>query len=160
MKFSTFAWFNTLLICCVLLFGSLNRHDLNLICTNTDVERSLLLNGRLVYSDGQLDTFATAIKIVGNKSLQLSYPASQPQVSYNFEIVEFGEQFIAAQVNSKKGLLTLAIARKAGKWEGQLIELTYGDKASLSMLLKGYYCRRETSNSMSTNQAKITIVWV
>lgn len=100
-----------------------------------------MLNGRLVYSDGQLDTFATAIKLIGNKSLQLSYPASQPQVSYNFDTVAVDEQLIKAQRNSEQSLLTLAIERNAGTWDGQLVEFTYGDKASLTVSHKVFYCR-------------------
>ena len=141
MKFSTFALFNTLLIFCVLLFGIRNNKELHLFCANTDVIRSSLLDGQLVYSDAQRETFTTAVKLIGDKSLQLFYPAEEPQISYTFESVKVGEGFITAQRNSAQKLLMLAIEDREGIWEGQLIELTYGDKISVSMLHKVYYCR-------------------
>ena len=69
MKFSTFALFNTLLICCVLLFGIRNNKERYLVCANTDVKRASLLDGRLVYSDAQRETFATSFKLIGDKIL-------------------------------------------------------------------------------------------
>jgi len=140
MKFVTFVWVNSLAVAFALLVLSLDQQELNLLCTNTDTQRSSLLDGQMITSKGSVDTFGTAIVVTGTSSLELKYPVNDPQSRNIFEVLQDSEGFLISQSVSGSRLSTLKLAREEGNWWGQLVEFEYWDTSTSEIVTKIYYC--------------------
>ena len=140
MKFTTFVWVNSLAVAFALLVLSLDQQELNLLCTNTDTQRSSLLDGQMITSKGSVDTFGTAIVVTGTSSLELKYPVNDPQSRNIFEVLQDSEGFLISQSVSGSRLSTLKLAREEGNWWGQLVEFEYWDTSTSEIVTKIYYC--------------------
>lgn len=140
MKFITFVWINSLAIACALLVLSLEQQELDLLCTNTDTQRTSLLDGQMITSEGGVDTFGTAIIVRGSSSLELGYPAKEPNTINIFEVLENGEGYLLSQSTSGSKLSTFKLVGEVGKWWGQLIEFDYQDTSTAEFETKIYYC--------------------
>ena len=140
MKFVTFVWINSLAIACALLVLSLDQQELNLLCTNTDTQRSSLLDGQMITSKGSVDTFGTAVVVTGTSSLELKYPVNDPQSRNIFEVLQDSEGYLLSQSVSGSRLSTLKLAREEGNWWGQLVEFEYWDTSTSEIVTKIYYC--------------------
>ena len=140
MKFVTFVWINSLAIACALLVLSLDQQELNLVCTNTHTQRSSILDGRMITSEGSVDTFGTAITVTGTSSLELKSPAAEPKNIITFDVLEAGEDFVLSQNNTGSRLSTLKLVRKSGQWWGHLIRNEYGEDTTPDIVTKAYYC--------------------
>jgi len=140
MKFTTFVWVNSLAVAFALLVLSLDQQELNLLCTNTDTQRSSLLDGQMITSKGSVDTFGTAIVVTGTSSLELKYPVNDPQSRNIFEVLQDSEGYLISQSVSGSRLSTLKLAREEGNWWGQLVEFEYWDTSTSEIVTKIYYC--------------------
>ena len=140
MKFVTFVWVNSLAVTFALLVLSLDQQELNLLCTNTDTQRSSLLDGQMITSKGSVDTFGTAIVVTGTSSLELKYPVNDPQSRNIFEVLQDSEGYLLSQSISGSRLSTLKLAREEGNWWGQLVEFEYWDTSTSEIVTKIYYC--------------------
>lgn len=140
MKFATFVWVNSLAVAFALLVLSLDQQELNLLCTNTDTQRSSLLDGQMITSKGSVDTFGTAIVVTGTSSLELKYPVNDPQSRNIFEVLQDSEGYLLSQSVSGSQLSTLKLAREEGNWWGQLVEFEYWDTSTSEIVTKIYYC--------------------
>jgi hypothetical protein len=140
MKFVTFVWINSLAIACALLVLSLDQQELNLLCTNTDTQRSSLLDGQMITSKGSVDTFGTAIVVTGTSSLELKYPVNDPKSRNIFEVLQDSEGYLLSQSVSGSRFSTLKLAREEGNWWGQLVEFEYWDTSTSEIVTKIYYC--------------------
>ena len=140
MKFVTFVWVNSLAVAFALLVLSLDQQELNLLCTNTDTQRSSLLDGQMITSKGSVDTFGTAIVVTGTSSLELKYPVNDPQSRNIFEVLQDSEGYLLSQSVSGSRLSTLKLAREEGNWWGQLVEFEYWDTSTSEIVTKIYYC--------------------
>ena len=140
MKFVTFVWVNSLAVAFALLVLSLDQQELNLLCTNTDTQRSSLLDGQMITSEGSVDTFGTAIVVSGTSSLELKYPVNEPQSLNIFEVLQDSEGYLLSQSISGSRLSTLKLAREEGNWWGQLVEFEYWDTSTSEIVTKIYYC--------------------
>ena len=140
MKFVTFVWVNSLAVAFALLVLSLDQQELNLLCTNTDTQRSSLLDGQMITGKGSVDTFGTAIVVTGTSSLELKYPVNDPQSRNIFEVLQDSEGFLISQSVSGSRLSTLKLAREEGNWWGQLVEFEYWDTSTSEIVTKIYYC--------------------
>jgi len=140
MKFVTFVWVNSLAVAFALLVLSLDQQELNLLCTNTDTQRSSLLDGQMITGKGSVDTFGTAIVVTGTSSLELKYPVNDPQSRNIFEVLQDSEGYLLSQSVSGSRLSTLKLAREEGNWWGQLVEFEYWDTSTSEIVTKIYYC--------------------
>jgi hypothetical protein len=140
MKFITFVWVNSLAVAFALLVLSLDQQELILLCTNTNTQRSSLLDGQMITSQGSVDTFGTAIVVTGTSSLELKYPAVEPKNVGNFDVIASGDDFVLSQSNSGSRLSTFKLFRASGHWWGQLIENDYRVSKSAYVVTKSYYC--------------------
>ena len=140
MKFVTFVWVNSLAVAFALLVLSLDQQELILLCTNTDTQRSSLLDGQMITSKGSVDTFGTAIVVTGTSSLELKYPVNDPQSRNIFEVLQDSEGYLISQSVSGSRLSTLKLAREEGNWWGQLVEFEYWDTSTSEIVTKIYYC--------------------
>ena len=140
MKFITFVWVNSLAVAFALLVLSLDQQELNLLCTNTDTQRSSLLDGQMITGKGSVDTFGTAIVVTGTSSLELQYPVNDPQSRNIFEVLQDSEGYLLSQSVSGSRLSTLKLAREEGNWWGQLVEFEYWDTSTSEIVTKIYYC--------------------
>ena len=140
MKFVTFVWVNSLAVAFALLVLSLDQQELNLLCTNTDTQRSSLLDGQMITGKGSVDTFGTAIVVTGTSSLELQYPVNDPQSRNIFEVLQDSEGYLLSQSVSGSRLSTLKLAREEGNWWGQLVEFEYWDTSTSEIVTKIYYC--------------------
>jgi len=140
MKFVTFVWVNSLAVAFALLVLSLDQQELILLCTNTDTQRSSLLDGQMITGKGSVDTFGTAIVVTGTSSLELKYPVNDPQSRNIFEVLQDSEGFLISQSVSGSRLSTLKLAREEGNWWGQLVEFEYWDTSTSEIVTKIYYC--------------------
>ena len=140
MKFVTFVWVNSLAVAFALLVLSLDQQELNLLCTNTDTQRSSLLDGQMITGKGSVDTFGTAIVVTGTSSLELKYPVNDPQSRNIFEVLQDSEGYLLSQSVSGSRLSTLKLAREEGNWWGQLVEFEYWDTSASEIVTKIYYC--------------------
>jgi len=140
MKFLTFVWFNSVAVAFAFLALGLQEQELNLVCTNTHTQRSSIFDGRMITSEGSVDTFGTAITVTGSSSLQLKYPSVEPTNITTFDILKAGEDFVVSQNNSGSRLSTLKLVRKSGQWWGHLIEIEYGVGKSAGVVTKVLYC--------------------
>ena len=140
MKFVTFVWVNSLAVACAFFVLSIEERELNLICTNTDNQRSSLLDGHMITSKGSVDTFGTAIVVTGTSSLELKYPVNDPQSRNIFEVLQDSEGYLISQSVSGSRLSTLKLAREEGNWWGQLVEFEYWDTSTSEIVTKIYYC--------------------
>ena len=141
MKFITFVWVNSIAVAFAFLALGLKEQELNLVCTNTHTQRSSILDGRMITSEGSVDTFGTAIKVTGTSALELKYPAVDPKGINTFEVLVAGENFIIAQTNVGSRLSTLKLVSESGQWLGQLVEMGYGVGKTTQLITKVYYCR-------------------
>ena len=141
MKFVSFVWVNSIAVAFAFLALGLKEQELNLVCTNTHTQRSSILDGRMITSEGSVDTFGTAIKVNGTSSLEIKYPAAEPKNITTFDILEAGEDFVLSQYNSSSRLSTFKLFRASGQWWGQLIEIEYGLDKATDVATKVYYCR-------------------
>ena len=140
MKFVTFVWVNSIAVAFTFLALGLKEPALNLVCTNTHTQRSSLLDGRMITSEGSVDTFGSAINVTGTSSLELKYPAAEPKNITTFDVLEAGEDFVLSQNNTGSRLSTLKLVRKSGQWWGHLIEIEYGVGKSAGVVTKVLYC--------------------
>ena len=140
MKFVTFVWVNSIALAFAFLALGLTEQELNLVCTNTHTQRSSILDGRMITSEGSVDTFGTAITMRGTSSLELGYPAKEQSNTNIFEVLENGEGYLLSQNTSGSKLSTLKLVREVGKWWGQLIEFDYRDTSTAEFETKIYYC--------------------
>jgi len=140
MKFVTFVWVNSLAVAFALLVLSLDQQELILLCTNTDTQRSSLLDGQMITGKGSVDTFGTAIVVTGTSSLELKYPVNDPQSRNIFEVLQDSEGYLLSQNVSGSRLSTLKLAREEGNWWGQLVEFEYWDTSTSEIVTKIYYC--------------------
>jgi len=140
MKFVTFVWVNSLAVAFALLVLSLDQQELILLCTNTDTQRSSLLDGQMITGKGSVDTFGTAIVVTGTSSLELKYPVNDPQSRNIFEVLQDSEGYLLSQSISGSRLSTLKLAREEGNWWGQLVEFEYWDTSTSEIVTKIYYC--------------------
>ena len=140
MKFVTFVWVNSLAVAFALLVLSLDQQELILLCTNTDTQRSSLLDGQMITGKGSVDTFGTAIVVTGTSSLELKYPVNDPQSRNIFEVLQDSEGYLISQSVSGSRLSTLKLAREEGNWWGQLVEFEYWDTSTSEIVTKIYYC--------------------
>ena len=138
MKFITFVWVNSLAVAFALLVLSLDQQELNLLCTNTDTQRSSLLDGQMITSQGSVDTFGTAIVAAGTSSLELKYPVNEPESKNIFEVLQDGEGYLLSQSVSGSRLSTLKLAREEENWWGQLVEFEYSDTSTSEIITKIY----------------------
>ena len=140
MKFVTFVWVNSLALAFTLLALSLKEQELKLTCTNTHTQRSSILDGRMINSEGSVDTFGTAIVVAGTSSLELKYPAVEPTNITTFNVLEADDDFVLWQNNTGSRLSTLKLMRESGQWWGYLIEIEYGEVKTNGAVSKVYYC--------------------
>jgi len=140
MKFVTFVWVNSLALAFTLLALSLKEQELKLTCTNTHTQRSSILDGRMINSEGSVDTFGTAIVVAGTSSLKLKYPAVEPTNITTFNVLEADDDFVLWQNNTGSRLSTLKLMRESGQWWGYLIEIEYGVVKTNGAVSKVYYC--------------------
>ena len=140
MKFVTFVWVNSIAVAFAFLALGLKEQELNLVCTNTDTQRSSLLDGQMITSKGSVDTFGTAIVVSGTSSLELKYPVNEPQSLNIFEVLQDSEGYLLSQSISGSRLSTLKLAREEGNWWGQLVEFEYWDTSTSEIVTKIYYC--------------------
>ena len=140
MKFTTFVWVNSIAVAFAFLALGLKEQELNLVCTNTHTQRSSILDGRMIISEGSVDTFGAAIKVTGASALELKYPAVDPKGISTFEVLEAGENLVIAQTNVGSRLSTLKLVSESGQWWGQLVEMGYGVGKTTQLITKVYYC--------------------
>ena len=140
MKFVTFVCVNSLALACTLLVQTLKEQELKLTCTNTHTQRSSILDGRMINSEGSVDTFGTAIVVAGTSSLELKYPAVEPKNVGKFDVIASGDDFVLSQSNSESRLSTFKLFRASGQWWGQLIQSEYGSGETTDVVTKIYYC--------------------
>ena len=140
MKFVTFVWVNSIAVAFAFLALGFQEQELNLVCTNTHTQRSSIIDGRMITSEGSVDTFGTAITITGTSSLQLKYPAAEPKSIITFDILKAGEDFVLSQNNTGSRLSTLKLFSGSGQWWGQLIDYDYRLGKSADVVTKIYYC--------------------
>ena len=140
MKFVTFVWVNSLTIAFALLVLSLDQQELNLLCTNTDTQRSSLLDGQMITSKGSVDTFGTAVVVTGTSSLELKYRAVELKNVGKFDVIASSDNFVLSQSNSDSLLTTFKLFRASGHWWGQLIQSEYGSGETTDVVTKVYYC--------------------
>ena len=141
MKFTTFVWVNSLAVAFAFLALGLKEQELNLVCTNTYTQRSSILDGRMITSEGSVDTFGIVITVIGSSSLEQKYPAAGPKNIISFDILEAGEDFVLSQRNKGSRLSSLKLVKESGQWWGKLIELDYGTRKTEDVITKLYYCR-------------------
>ena len=140
MKFVTFVWVNSLAVAFALLVLSLDQQELNLLCTNTDTQISSILDGRMITSEGSVDTFGTAINVAGTSAVELKYPAAEPKNVSKFEVIASGEGLVLSQSDISSKLSTLKLFSDADQWWGELIEREYGAEKATDVVMKVYYC--------------------
>ena len=141
MRFVTFVWLNSFLIGCVLIFFSFNEHGLNLVCTNTDTQRSSFWDGKMMDGEGSVDTFATTINVKGTSSLELFYPSKDPKEIITFNVFDARENLLLGQGISDAKLVSLKLSRESDNWWGQLIEIQKGNVSKSDVITKVFYCR-------------------
>ena len=141
MKFLTFVWFNSVAVAFAFLALGLQEQELNLVCTNTHTQRSSIFDGRMITSEGSVDTFSNVINLAGTSSLELKYPANEPTKITTLNILEVDEDFVLSQSNKGSRLSTFKLFRASGQWWGQLIESEYGLDKATDVATKVYYCR-------------------
>jgi hypothetical protein len=140
MKFVTFVWVNSIAVAFAFLALGLKEQELNLVCTNTHTQRSSILDGRMITSEGSVDTFGTAVTLTGTSSLKLKYPAVEPTNITTFDILEAVESSFLSQSNTGSRLSTLKLVSDLGQWWGQLIEIEYEVGKTNELITKVYYC--------------------
>ena len=141
MKFVTFVCVNSLAVVFAFLALGLKEQELNLVCTNTHTQRSSILDGRVITSEGSVDTFGTAINVNGTSSLELKYPTVEPKSITTFDILRAGEDFVLSQNNTGSRLSTLKLVRESGEWWSHLIKSEYGLGIATNVVTKVYYCK-------------------
>lgn len=97
MKFVTFVWVNSVLLACALFALNARERELNLVCTNTDTQRSSIFDGQIISSKGSIDTFGIEINVNGTSSLILNNPYAEQHDVNTFHVLETGEDFFLAQ---------------------------------------------------------------
>ena len=140
MKFVTFVWVNSIAVAFAFLALGLKEQELNLVCTNTHTERSSILDGRMITSEGSVDTFGTAINVTGTSSVELKYPAAEPENITTFDVIEADEDFVLSQNKSGSRLSTLKLFSESGQWWGQLLDIEYRVGKTAQLITKVYYC--------------------
>ena len=140
MKFVTFVWVNSVVITCALLALNAREQELNLVCTNTDTQRSSIFDGQIISSQGGIDTFGIEINVNGTSSLILSYPAAESHDVSTFQMLETGEDFFLAQSDLGVKLSILNLSRYADQWWAKLIESEYNSGNTFAAVIKVYYC--------------------
>lgn len=140
MKFLTFVWVNLLAIASTLLVLGLKEQELNLLCTNTNTQRSSILDGRMINIEGSVDTFGTAIVVDGTSSLEIKYSAVEQKNVGKFDVIASSDDFVLSQSNSDSRLSTFKLFRASGHWWGQLIQSEYGSGETTDVVTKVYYC--------------------
>lgn len=140
MKFVTFVWVNSVAVAFAFLALGLKEQELNLVCANTHTQRSSILDGRMIASEGSIDTFGTAITMRGTSSLELMYPVANPKNTTTFYVLKADEEFVLSQNNTGSRLSTLKLFRESGQWWAQLILSKYGLDETSDIVTKVYYC--------------------
>lgn len=140
MKFITFVWVNSIVVAFAFLALGFQEQELNLVCTNTHTQRSSILDGRMITSEGSVDTFGTAITVTGTSSLELKYPAAEPKSITSFDLLEAGDDFVLSQNNAGSRLSTLKLFSESGQWWGQLLDTEYRVGKTTQLITKVYYC--------------------
>ena len=140
MKFTTFVWVNSGLLTFAFTIHSLGSQELNLVCTNTHTIRSSISDGRMITSEGSIDTFGTAITVTGTSSLDLKYPATEPKNITTFDILAASGDFVLSQSNKGSRLSTLKLVRESGQWWVHLVDNDYRLSKNTAEVTKVYYC--------------------
>jgi len=140
MKFVTFVWVNSIAVAFAFLALGLKEQELNLVCTNTHTQRSSILDGRMITSEGSVDMFGTAITMRGTSSIELQYPALAPKNKITFDIRSTGEGFVLSQSHTGTALSTLKLFSMSDQWWAQLIEVENELSKTTDFVTKVYYC--------------------